>query len=331
MKFINELKEGERIESVFAVTDKQMRTTTKGKPFISMRLSDKTGAVPGVAWDNAEALSARFERGDIVEVRAEVGSYQGGPQLVVQNIRRVDPGEHAGRFLPQAEKDVDKMASELVSIVGTVRDPATKRLVLGFLEDGPFMEKFKAAPAAKGMHHVFSGGLLQHTLKVVRLCDIIFGEYKENDPEIAALMSRDLLIAGAVLHDIGKVEELERTPGFDYTMKGRLLGHVSLGLMMVKERIDRTEGMSPDAADVLMHMILSHHGELEFGSPKRPKCMEAFILHYADNLDAKLQGLRELTEKDTSEGKFTAYHRLYERYFYKGRPYGDVEEEDTGE
>ena len=168
MKFINELKEGERIESVFAVTDKQMRTTTKGKPFISMRLSDKTGAVPGVAWDNAEALSARFERGDIVEVRAEVGSYQGGPQLVVQNIRRVDPGEHAGRFLPQAEKDVDKMASELVSIVGTAVSIAGSlvlptlegfiltELIWGFffgmlvLIGGPFMTE-NSAPAQRDL------------------------------------------------------------------------------------------------------------------------------------------------------------------------------------
>ncbi|HLB25521.1 MAG TPA: HD domain-containing protein, partial [Nitrospirota bacterium] len=201
----------------------------------------------------------------------------------------------------------------------------------GFLEDGPFMDAFKEAPAAKGMHHVFKGGLLQHTLKVARLCGLIYDEYRDNDPLVSSLVDRDLLMAGAILHDIGKVEELSSAPGFDYTFKGRLLGHVTLGLMAIKARLDKTEGIPEETADLLMHMIISHHGEYEFGSPKRPKCMEAFILHYADNLDAKLQGLAELTDKDTAEGKFTAYNRMYERYFYKGRGSGEGEgQPDTG-
>jgi len=143
-------------------------------------------------------------------------------------------------------------------------------------------------------------------------------EYLENDPGIASMIDRDLLVAGALFHDIGKVGELSAEPGFDYTTDGRLIGHVAIGLLWMKERIEAIEGFPEDKARLLMHMLLSHHGEYEFGSPKRPKCMEAFILHYADNLDAKLQGLYEFIEKDTSEGEFTSYNRLYERYFYKG-------------
>jgi 3'-5' exoribonuclease len=321
LKYINELSAGEKVESVFAVTDKQMRATRAGKPFLSMRLSDKTGSVEAVAWENAEALALKFEKGDIIGVRAEAGTYQGSLQLSVTNLKKVeDTGEYIGRFVPSTEKDVEAMVGELNGIVSTVESQGIKDLLAGLFGDERFMAVFKSAPAAKGMHHAFAGGLLQHTLKVIRLCDLIYKEYSETDPVISAMISRDLLIAGAALHDIGKVEELSQGPGFDYTFKGRLLGHVSLGLMELKARLDRTEGIPEETADLLMHMLISHHGEYEFGSPKRPKCMEAFILHYADNLDAKLEGLFEFAEKDTSEGRFTGYHKLYERYFYKPGP-----------
>jgi 3'-5' exoribonuclease len=210
------------------------------------------------------------------------------------------------------------MEAELKAIAATVEGEGIRGLLAALLDDAAFMGKFRHAPAAKGMHHVFSGGLLQHTLKVARLCDLLYREYEAHDPLIASMINRDVLIAGAVLHDIGKVDELSPEPGFDYTQKGRLLGHITLGLMELKKRLDAADGVTEEHADLLMHMMISHHGEYEFGSPKRPKCMEAFILHYADNLDAKLQGLFEFFEKDTSEGNFTAFHRLYERNFYKG-------------
>ncbi len=318
-KFVNELSEGERVDSIFAVTEKQLRQTRAGKPFLSMKLSDKTGAVEAVAWDNAEALSLKFEKGDFVGVRADVGAYQGSKQLTVVALKKIeDKAEYLPRFIPCTDRDVEAMADELKAIAGTVEGPGIRALLTGLLEDAPFMEKFKTSPAAKGMHHVFSGGLLQHTLKVARLCDLIYREYEAHDPIIASMINRDILMAGAILHDIGKVEELSPAPGFEYTQKGRLLGHITLGLMEFKKRLDAAPGIPEEHADLLMHMMVSHHGEYEFGSPKRPKCMEAFILHYADNLDAKLQGLAEFFEKDTTEGNFTSFHRLYERYFYKG-------------
>jgi len=321
MKFINELAEAERIESVFAVSDKQLRTTRAGKAFLSLKLTDKTGNIDAVVWDNAESLNTKFEKGDYVGVRADVSSYQGSLQLTVQSLKKIEKTkEYTERFLPVTGKDVGGMVAELKSIAGSITNAKVKALIMGYLGDEGFMQGFTGAPAAKGMHHAFAGGLLQHTLKVTRLCDNIYKEYIETDPEISGMMSRDLLIAGAILHDTGKVQELTSGPGFDYTFKGRLLGHVSLGLMELKERLDKIDGFPEDAADLLMHMLISHHGEYEYGSPKRPKCMEAFILHYADNLDAKLQGFYEFAEKDTAEGKFTAFNRAYERYFYKARP-----------
>lgn len=329
-KYINELVSGERVESIFAVVDKQTRTTRAGKQFLSLKLSDKTGTIDAVVWENADALSLKFEKGDFIGVRADVGSYQGTNQLTLLALKKVEKTpEYTARFLPTAAKDVNDMAAELEAIAGGVTHPKVRELLMGFFTDAAFMERFKAASAAKGMHHVFAGGLVQHTLKVARLCDQIFREYEATDPAIAKMINRDLLVAGAIIHDIGKIEELSSEPGFDYTLEGRLVGHISLGLMTVKERIDQIEGFPKDAAWLLMHMLLAHHGENEYGSPKRPKCMEAFILHYADNLDAKLQGIMEFAEKDTQEGDFTSFHRLYDRFFYKGRPDMEFADEDA--
>lgn len=328
-KYINELVSGERVESIFAVVDKQARTTRAGKQFLSLKLSDKTGTIDAVVWENAEALALKFEKGDFIGVRADVGSYQGTNQLTLLALKKVEKTpEYTARFLPTAGKDVGEMAAELEVMAGGVTHPKVRELLMGFFADAAFMERFKAASAAKGMHHVFAGGLVQHTLKVARLCDQIFREYEATDPAIAKMINRDLLVAGAIIHDIGKIEELSSEPGFDYTLEGRLVGHISLGLMTVKERIDNIEGFPKEAAWLLMHMLLAHHGENEYGSPKRPKCMEAFILHYADNLDAKLQGIMEFAEKDTQEGDFTSFHRLYDRYFYKGRPDMEFADED---
>jgi len=329
-KFINELVTGERVESIFAVVDKQTRTTRAGKAFLSLKLTDKTGSIDAVVWDNADSLALKFEKGDFIGVRADVGSYQGTNQLTILALKKVEKTpEYTARFLPTSGRDVETMAAELHEVAGSVSHPKIKELLEGFFNDEEFMARLKAASAAKGMHHVFAGGLLQHTLKVTRLCDLIFREYEAADPSIAGMINRDILIAGAIIHDIGKMDELSTEPGFDYTFEGRMVGHISLGLMTLKERLDRIEGFPREAAGLLMHILLAHHGEYEYGSPKRPKCMEAFILHYADNLDAKLQGLMEFAEKDTQEGEFTGFHRLYDRFFYKGRP--DMETEGEGE
>jgi len=322
-KYVSELVEGEEIKSVFVVADKQTGTTKKGDPFVTLRLMDKTGTLTARVWSDSNAFGREYAVNDVVGVSGRVGRYQDSLQLTLNDLKVVDdPSKYTGRFIAATDRDTAGMLGELKEFASTIGDAHLRSLTMGLLDDDDFAERFIATPAAKGMHHVFAGGLLQHTLKVVRLCDLIHMEYAENDPEIAAMIDRDILIAGAVFHDIGKVGELSSGPGFDYTTDGRLLGHVAIGLMWMKDRIDGIEGFPEDKARLLMHLLLSHHGEYEFGSPKRPKCMEAFILHYADNLDAKLQGLMEFIGKDTSEGEFTSYHRLYERYFYK--PGADV-------
>ena len=319
MKYANELLEGEKIESVFAATEKQLNKTQNGKPYLSLRLADKTGSLEAKVWDNAENLSLGFKKGDIVGVRAEVNSYKGNLQLTVKDIKKVQaPDDYLPRILPTTDRDVEAMLSELKAATQGIGTDWLRELMQGFLNDSAFMDAFRKSPAAKGMHHVFAGGLLQHTLKVVRLARLIFEEYNAADPLVASMIDKDLLVAGAFLHDIGKIEELSPGAGFDYTFRGKLLGHVTLGLMALKERLDRIENVDREKADLLMHMVISHHGEYEYGSPKMPMCMEAMILHYADNLDAKLQGLAEFADKDVQEGKFTAWHRLYERQFYKG-------------
>jgi 3'-5' exoribonuclease len=301
------------------VADRQQLTTKKGDPYLNLKLIDKTGSIQAKVWSDSPAFDKEFGVKDTVGVSAKVGSYQGALQLTINDLKLVDePEKYMDRFLATTDRDPSGMLGELKEHASTIEDEHVRRLAMSLLEDEEFAGRFAVSSAAKGLHHVFAGGLLQHTLKVVRLCDLIHMEYQENDPGIAAMIDRDLLICGAVFHDIGKVGELSPEPGFDYTTDGRLLGHVAIGLMWLKGRIEAVEGFPADKARLLMHMILSHHGEYEFGSPKRPKCIEAFILHYADNLDAKLQGLYEFIESDSSEGEFTAYNRLYGRFFYKG-------------
>jgi len=317
-RYVSELVEGEEIKSVFVVADKQTGTTKKGDPFVTLKLMDKTGTLIARVWSDSAAFGRDYSTGDVVGVSGRVSRYQDSLQLTLGDIKVVDdPLKYAGRFTATTDRDTAGMLAELMEFASTIEEPHLRALTLGLLEAPEFAARFAAAPAAKGMHHVFAGGLLQHTLKVVRLCDLIHMEYAENDPEISAMIDRDILISGAVFHDIGKVGELSPGPAFDYTTDGRLLGHVAIGLMWMKDRIDAIDGFPEDKARLLMHLILSHHGEYEFCSPKRPKCMEAFILHYADNLDAKLQGLMEFIVKDGSEGEFTSYNRMYERYFYK--------------
>ena len=328
MKYINELIDGEKVESVFAVTEKQLRTTRAGKTFISMKLWDKTGAIDAVVWDNADATSQKFEKSDYVGIRAEVSTYNGTKQLTIQQLKKIEKtADYLPRFMPTTEKDPAVMEAEVRAIVASFNSSGIRSVIEGFLNDEAFMAKFRVSPAAKGMHHVFSGGLMQHTLKVMRICSLLYDEYRANDPAVSSLLNRDILIAGAFLHDIGKVDEISPEPGFEYTTRGRLLGHVSLGLLELKKKLDEAEGVSGEESDLLMHLVLSHHGELEYGSPKRPKSLEAFILHYADNIDAKLQGLYEFIAKDTAGGKMTAYNKAYERFFYRGLP----EMEEGGE
>jgi 3'-5' exoribonuclease len=256
-------------------------------------------------------LSASFAKDDFIAVRAKATIYLGKMQLVIGELRRVPDAEVVlADFLPEGGRDADVMAEELAALIETIRNVHLKRLLAAFFEDPELISLYRSAPAAKGMHHVYLGGLLEHSLAVAKLVDSVVPLYEGVD--------RDLLIAGALLHDVGKVREMAYSRSFDYTDEGKLLGHITIGVEMVQEKIAAIGGMPRDLSMLLKHMLLSHHGQYEYGSPKRPKTVEATILSYLDDLDSKINGIRSHFARETdANARWTSYHRLYDRYFFR--------------
>lgn len=315
--FVSDIKERDTVEAVFLVRDKITAMAKNGKPYLTLKLMDKTGEVEGKVWDNVDALAATFERDDFVAVRAKATVYLGKMQLVVAELSRVPEEEVVlADFLPETARDIGEMEGELAGLLATIQDNDLQRLLAAFFDDPSFMALYRIAPAAKGMHHVCLGGLLEHSLAVAKLVDAVVPLY----PGI----NRDLLIAGALLHDAGKVRELQYLRSFDYTDEGKLLGHIAIGIEMVQEKINAIGGIAPGVSMLLKHMLLSHHGQYEFGSPKRPKTVEATILNYLDDLDSKINGIRTHIRKEAeNQSRWTSYHRLYDRYFYKENCQGE--------
>jgi 3'-5' exoribonuclease len=309
--FVNQLSKGLTVESVFLVKDKTLTKTKAGNPYLSLKLDDRTGEVEGRIWDNALDFVSLFEKNDFVKVRGEVDEFQGVLQLRINKVRKCGESEiRLEDFLPQTSQDVEKMFADLKSTASQVRQPYLRKLLEAFFEDEEWGKYFKMAPAAKAFHHVYLGGLLEHTLSVVQLVLLISPRYKGIDP--------DLLLTGAILHDVGKIHELTFDRAFDYTDSGRLLGHITITVEMVDEKIKGIPEFPEDLSVCLKHMILSHHGEYEFGSPKRPKTLEALLLHHLDDLDAKINGFMAWIEKDKdSPARWTSYHKLFDRFIYK--------------
>jgi len=308
--WVEDLKENDRVSGLYLVKVKRLGTTKKGDPFLSLVLADRTGEVEARVWDDAESASRRFGEGDVVAVEGRAGSYRNVVQLVLSRVDKAGPVEDPSLFLESSPLDAREMMGALRRLLGTIENPHLKRLVERFLSDRAFTELFRKAPAAKNFHHGYLGGLLEHTLSVCRLAASIAGHYPDLD--------RDLLLCGAFLHDIGKTREYAYTTHIDYTDEGRLLGHLALGTAMLDEKLSGLRSFPAELAVRLKHLILSHHGELSFGSPKRPKFLEAFALHLADDLDAKMNGLRRFMDRDRSDGAWTEFNRLFERYFLKG-------------
>jgi len=272
---------------------------------------DKSGEVEAKVWDNVDTLAATFERDDFISIRSKATVYLGKMQLIIAELRRIPDDEvELGDFLPETERNIQEMESELAALLATLTDENIRKLLTAFFDDPAIMPLYRTAPAAKGMHHVYLGGLLEHSLAVARLVDSIVPLYTG--------INRDLLIAGALLHDVGKVREMAYQRSFDYTDEGKLLGHITIGIEMVQEKLAAIPGFPPELAMLLKHMLLSHHGQYEFGSPKRPKTLEATILNYLDDLDSKINGIRTHIRKEPDNpSRWTAYHRLYDRYFFK--------------
>jgi 3'-5' exoribonuclease len=310
-KFVAEIKDRDQVDSVFLVKEKITAMAKNGKPYLTLRLMDKSGEVEAKIWDNVDAIGALFEKDDFLAVRAKASIYLGTLQLIIADLKRVAEEEVAlADFLPETERNIQEMEEELVTLVASLSETNLKNLLTAFFEDLELMRLYRVAPAAKGMHHVYLGGLLEHSLAVARLVEQIVPLYPG--------LNRDLLIAGALLHDVGKVREMTYMRSFDYSDEGKLLGHITIGVEMLQEKIAALPGFPPGLSMLLKHMLLSHHGQYEYGSPKRPKTIEATILNYLDDLDSKINGIRTHIRKEPMNGsRWTSYHRLYDRYFYK--------------
>ncbi len=311
-RFITDIKAGDVVDDVFVLAEKILSQKRDGKNFLNVILSDKTGTLKGVVWDNVDQIAAAVTSGDFVSIRGTVGEYKGTLQLVVKAMdvcthEAVDPSD----FLPATSRDIDGMFERLVTITASLTTPYLKKLFDAFWKDEELVRKFKTAPAAKKMHHAYIGGLLEHTLSMTSLAEKVAGHYSGID--------RDLLISGAVLHDIGKTDEFEYQFKIDYTDEGRLLNHIVIGLKMVDEKLSGIEDFPEDQILLLKHMMVSHHGAREFGSPEPPKTIEAVLLNYIDEIDSKVNGIRDFMASEDPNETWTSYHRLLERHFYKGK------------
>ena len=311
MRYIDGLREGMRITEIYLCKSKQIAQTKAGKDYGNLVLQDKTGTIDSKIWELNSPGVGTFEALDYVYVDAEVTMFQGNHQLNIRRIRKADEGEYLpADYLPVSTKDIDLMYGELTEYVRSVKNPYLNRLAASyFLEDAQFAKEFQFHSAAKSIHHGFVGGLLEHTLSVVKLCDYFAKHYSN--------INRDLLLTAAMFHDIGKLKELSVLPENDYTDSGQLLGHIVIGVGMLTERIRNIPKFPEKLERELIHCILSHHGELEYGSPKKPALLEALALSFADNTDAKMETMIEALQKSGENQGWLGYNRLLETYIRK--------------
>jgi 3'-5' exoribonuclease len=303
MVFITDFNEGDQISEVYLCKSKQIGTTKAGKTYYNLDLVDKTGNIAGKVWELNNAIG-HFEAKNFIKVDGQVTSFNSELQLNIKRIRLAEEGEYVETdYMPCSEKNIDEMYNELLALVDTIKKPYYKELLKKFfVEDKDMAAKFKYHSAAKSIHHGFMGGLLEHSLAVAKMCDYYASYYKE--------LNRDLLVTAALLHDIGKIFELSKFPENDYTDEGQLLGHIVMGAMMVRDKIKEIgyDKFPAKEANELEHCILAHHGELEYGSPKKPALIEAVALSFADNTDAKLQTFKEELKK-AKDGGWLGFNR----------------------
>lgn len=308
MKYIDTLREGMHIAEVYLCKNKQIAMTKNGKEYGNLVFQDKTGTIDAKIWDLGSPGVGDFETMDYVHVEADITLFQNSNQMNVRRIRRAQEGEYVeSDYLPVSKKDIKVMYEELVGYIKSVENPYLQKLLCVYFVDSPaFAKAFQFHSAARSVHHGFVGGLLEHTLSVTKLCDYYASYYPQ--------LNRDLLLAGAIFHDIGKTKELSCFPENDYTDDGQLLGHIIIGTEMVSRGIRAIPGFPEQLATELKHCILAHHGELEYGSPKKPALLEALALNFADNTDAKMETMIEaLNANGNAENRgWLGYNRLLE-------------------
>lgn len=287
MKYISSLREGERINEIYLVKSKQTAMTKNGKPYDNVVLQDKTGMLDAKIWDPGSVGIEEFQAYDYVAITGDITCFQGNLQCSIKRARKVSEGEYEPKdYLPVSEQDIDLMYQELMGLIVSVKNPYLSKLLHTFFDDPQLEKRFKFHSAAKSVHHGFVGGLLEHTLSVAKNCDYFSKRYP--------ILNRDLLVTAALFHDIGKLQELSTFPENDYTDAGQLLGHIMIGAEWIGEEIRKIDGFPVVLANELKHCILAHHGELEYGSPKKPALIEALALSFADNIDAKMETFKEL-------------------------------------
>ncbi len=309
-RFAVDLKIGETVDDVFSVSEKSLGKKRDGESYLTMVLGDRSGSIRAVMWEGADRTASKIRDSAFVRVKGSVSEYQGRLQVVVKEAipfpeSEIDPEA----FLPKTPRNIERMFARLVEIADTFQDTPLKRLLTAFFSDADLMAKFKRAPAAKRMHHAYVGGLLEHTLSMTLLAAAVAGHYSGID--------RDLLLAGAVLHDIGKTEEFVYHHVIDYSSRGRLLGHIVIGMEMIEAKIQTVKGFPEERAVLLKHLVLSHHGSREYGSPEVPKTVEAVLLHYIDEIDSKVNGIRDFIEAEAPGEEWTSFHRILGRQFYR--------------
>ena len=319
--WIKDIRENVKVEGDYLVKSKVVSQTRQGNPFLTLKLCDRTGTVEARVWDRAEEISTQFKEGDIVTITGQASTYRNKIQIQINELRLNKSSADPAIFQESTPNDVPQMLSELKKLTQRIKNLHLRVLIESFMADHQFILQFKNAPAAKMFHHSYLGGLLEHTLSVSQMAVLVAEHYPDLDG--------DLLLTGAILHDIGKIDELNFELNIDYSDKGRLLGHIVLGVLMVEEKLKTQKDFPSELALRLKHLILSHHGEFDLGSPKRPKFLEAFALHLIDDMDAKINGLSRLLKDDRQDGSWTAFNNLFQRYLFKGDP--SVKAEDKAE
>ena len=286
--------ESQTVTSSFVVASKQVKTKKNGDPYLAVTLADRTGQLQANMWDNVSDAVNEFEQDDFVKVKGMVQKYNGRWQLTLHKVRKLGDAEiDYSDFLPKTSKDIDQLWRTLGEFVDSIENPWLKRLIRDFMADDPVATAYRNAPAAKTMHHAYVGGLLDHVVSLMTTCDLVVRNYPQ--------VNRDLLLTGAFLHDIGKIHELAYQRSISYTTRGQLLGHMIIELEMLHEKLSHIPGFPEDLKILIEHLIISHHGQYEFGSPKLPMFPEALMLHYLDDLDSKMESMRAQFERESEQ------------------------------
>lgn len=309
-QFIADVNLGEIVDSTFIVSARQVKKKKNGEEYCSITFQDKSGTVEAVMWTEVFNSCGDFAEGDLVEVKGILKEYRGARQLIVNALNKLrrDKDTDLSAYIKSTSKDIGKMFEEILDLISGIENKHLKKLLELFMGDEEFAESYKTSTAAVKYHHAYQGGLLEHSLNVAKICDRM--------TEIYDNVNRDLLIAGSILHDVGKIREYSSGVNLKITNRGRLLGHITMGYGWVLEKINQIKGFPLDLSDRLLHIILSHHGHLEYGSPKRPKILEAFIVYHADHLDGDIGGFNLIMENTSDENDWSDYVRNFERPVY---------------